>query len=152
MGSHNPFDFDRNGNWVKNPVTIIDKLLGTTYDVVKFVAANMQYIRHVSHHMKAVYDLSQSQIAVSVVPVLIDTTATKTTVLPVKLESVRGFSVVLKKLDGSVISVPSNYFNIQASGTSLIVGVDPMIPILLLGSTAHVSVFYDWKLNEVTNV
>ena len=50
-GSFNPFG---------SPAVLIDKLIGNAYDVVKYVACNMSYIKKVSYRVDDIKDLAES--------------------------------------------------------------------------------------------
>jgi hypothetical protein len=40
--------------------TAVDELIGSAYDVVRYVAENLEYIKHVSYHLKEIYRVFQS--------------------------------------------------------------------------------------------
>lgn len=42
----------------------VDKLIGDAYEAVKRVATDIAYIKHVSHHLKNVYEVSESLEAI----------------------------------------------------------------------------------------
>lgn len=37
---------------------LVSKMIGSAYDVVKYVACSMNYIQHISHHMEDVHNVS----------------------------------------------------------------------------------------------
>ncbi len=40
-----------------NPALLVDKMIGSSYDVVKYAARNMEYIKHVSYYMEKLYTI-----------------------------------------------------------------------------------------------
>lgn len=106
---------------------LTDKMLGNAYQVVRYVATQIEYIKHVSAHMAEVYRVAQSAPA-------IDSVITNIAVIEDLFDNI-----------AAVIAVQGSVGNINAVGNA-IVGVNAVSAAL-----AQIIAVYD-KLAEITSL
>lgn len=121
-----------------SPTLLVDKMIGNEYDIVKFVAENMEFIRHVQANLEALVELSNN---LKTSGLLLGTTglATETTsiALPdgVLQEHVLASSVLVVGKDGGLYGPDSGYFDVRIQGSALHVTMAPTAPLHVQNAT-----------------
>lgn len=121
-----------------SPTLLVDKMIGNEYDIVKFVAENMEFIRHVQANLEALVELSNN---LKTSGLLLGTTglATETTsiALPdgVLQEHVLASSVLVVGKDGGLYGPDSGYFDVRIQGSALRVTMASTAPLHVQNAT-----------------
>lgn len=143
MGIRNPFD---KGNWdVNNPTTLVDKMIGSAYDVVKYVACHMRYIEYVAKNMRDIYDVAtegrRSKLIKGTLGALGSTTTINLT--PLVQDQIQSMHLNLIGADGTLYE--PNGLDLIATITAgvLTIVLDPDAPAVYANAKVNVTVFYD---------
>lgn len=115
-----------------SPMPLVDKMIGNEYDIVKFVAENMEFIRHVQANLEALVELSNN---LKTSGLLLGSTGlpTETTSIPlptgVLQEHVLASSVLVVGKDGGLYGPDSGYFEVRIQGGALRVTMAANAPL-----------------------
>lgn len=123
-----------------SPALLVDKMIGNEYDIVKFVAENMEFIRHVQANLEALVELANN---LKTSGLLLGTTglATEVTSIPlpegVLQDHVLASSVLVVGKDGGLYGPDSGYFSVRIQGNALRVTMASTAPIHVQNATVR---------------
>lgn len=129
----------------------VDKLIGSSYDVVRHVACHISEVSKVSRYMHDVrtvaHEVFRTLMVKGVAP---NIGATVQLPLPTKvtLDNIRDFSVLLVAADGSIYPLGHPAFTAVISSGYLFVAVSPTAPANVVGSQIRWTISYKGDLHE----
>lgn len=135
MPLNSPFDpyNTSGGNGGTNPAVLVDKMIGTAYDVVKHVCLYMAEVRHVSANMMSIFKVSENieMMGVTRARINVDGPAVNgTTVVTLSsangvpdVDKIVGLHAILKTDAGVIVTSGSEFFHVSISGTTMTVAV-----------------------------
>ena len=142
---HSPF------NSLCNPALQVDKLLGTSYDTVRFVAHHMDEISKVSQYMHDVRTVAnevfRNRLVLGVAPAPGEQLSIP---LPTGITTVnlRSFAVILVTTAGTVYTLGDTAFSARIVAGNLVVSVDALAPAGVEGSEIRWTISYKGDLHE----
>lgn len=132
---------------------LVDKMIGTAYDVVKYVARHVKSIEKVACNMVSVVALAKevrlNKVVTDVVPAA---GATVSLAMPVGVTaaSIVGFDVLVKQTNGDMFPLGSVHFTADFSTTGLdFTTAASGTPVGFVGAEIVWNIFYKGDLNDV---
>lgn len=126
--------------------SIVDRMIGNSYDVVKYVARYLKEIRYVAFNMEHIYRISQelrSNIKLKETITALDTTYTIPLPSKVSPQKVLASHVLVTTIDGEIYPEASNTFSWVIKNGLLHVKVSDVAPQSFLGS--EIRWFLTWE-------
>lgn len=130
---------------------LVDRMIGTAYDVVKFVACRIDHVIKVSRHMDSVINISNevrnNRVVRSVVPAQ---GATVEVPVPVDIlnEAILGFDLMVKTAAGNMYPLGSATFVGVIKNRQLEFTTSAGAPTGFVGSEIIWTIFYKGDLND----
>ncbi len=151
MGTRNPFE---KGNWdVHNPTTLVDRMIGGAYDVVKYVACHMKYIEYVAKNMRDIYDVASEGRRSKLIKGELGTLGSTTTInlSPLIQDQIQTMHLSLIGSNGTIYEPNGLDLVASITGGVLTIVLDPDAPAAYANALVNVTVFYDaeWGISNV---
>lgn len=128
-----------------SPMTLVDKMIGNEYDIVKFVAQNMDFVRHVQANLEALVELSNN---LKTSGLLLGSTGLPTETTSITLpegvtqDAVLASSVLVAGKDGGLYGPDSGYFDVRIQGGALRVTMAANAPLQVQNAVVRWFVTY----------
>lgn len=128
--SFNPFG--------SNKAILVDKMIGSAYDVVKLVAMNLAEILYVAQNLDTIQETLQNIRKERVINMsLVPSSGVMIVPLPadIQVEDISYFTVQIKTTTGDLYTPDSGYFKIRIVNDALEITVDPAASAAFVGAT-----------------
>lgn len=125
---------DPYGDYPNGHASLVDKMIGNAYEVVRYVARHLDMIRYVGTNMEMVHEVASNlKTNGLVLGSVLGLNETASVPLPegVTQEMVLSSSVMLVDLDGSLYGADSGYFTASIQTGALRVHLKPTAPLQL---------------------